>query len=100
MHRTICTRGITLTQDQMDNYRIKTIYNSMGDPQYLNGNTAQQMLDNFIARGEFCLIETSNNGKVYKISLINFEDIWSRNMFALVHFEYYAGFPDLITLYN
>lgn len=99
-HRTICTRGITLTQGQMDNYRIKKIFNSTGDPEYLNDDSAQQMLENFIAQGEYCLVETANNGKVYMISLISFEDIWSRNMFALFHFEYYEGFPDLITLYN
>jgi hypothetical protein len=98
--RTICTRGIKFTQDQMNNYRIRRIFNSVGDPEYLNDDSAQMMLENFIGRGEFCLLEATNDGKLYKISLITFEDIWSRNMFALVNLEYYSGFPDLITLYN
>ena len=100
MHRTICTRGITFTRDQMEVFRIKRIFNSVGDPDYLNDSDAMQMLDNFINRGEFCLLEAANDGKVYKISLLTFEDIWSRNLFALMNFEYYEGFPDLITLYN
>jgi len=98
--RTICTRGVTLSKDQMENFRIKKIFNSFGDPEYLNEAHAEEMLENFNKRGEFCLLETTNDGKVYKISLITFEDIWSRNMFALMNFEYYNGFPDLISLYN
>ena len=98
--RTINTRGITLTNDQMENFRIKKIYNSIGDLAYLNDADAEQMLDNLNERGEFCLLEATNDGKIYKISLLTFEDVWSRNIFALVHFEYYPGSPDLITLYN
>ena len=98
--RTIRTRGITLTQEQMDKFRIKKVYNSVGDPEYLNDNNAYQMLMSFITGGEFCLLETVNDGKLYKISLITFEDIWSRNVFALKNMDYYDGFIDLITLYN
>lgn len=99
-YRTICTRGVTLSKEQMETFRIKRIFNSFGDPDFLNDEKASEMLDNFIRRGEFCLLEASNDGKVYKISLITFEDIWSRNMFALMNFEYYQRFPDLISLYN
>jgi len=98
--RTIKTRGIILSNEQMENFRIRKIYNSVGDPDCLNDDDANQMLFNFIARGEFCLLEATNDGKLYKISLITFEDIWSRNVFALIHKDYYYGFPDLITLYN
>lgn len=98
--RTIGTRGLTLSEDQMQNFRIRKIFNSYGDPEYLNDRHAEEMLDNFNKRGEFCLLEAIDDGKVYKISLITFEDIWSRNVFALMNFEYYNGFPDLISLYN
>lgn len=98
--RTISTRGVTLSKDQMENFRIKKIFNSMGDPEYLNDDDAEQMLENFNKRGEFCLLEAVDEGKVYIISLITFEDIWSRNVFALMNKEYYDGFPDLIMLYN
>lgn len=84
----------------MEIFRIKRIFNSVGDPDFLNDSDAFQMLDDFIFRGEYCLLEAKNDGRLYKISVLTFEDIWSRNVFALMHFKYYEGFPDLITLYN
>jgi len=99
-YRTISTRGVTLTEDQMANYRIKKVYNSFGDPNFINASHAEILLDNFNKAGEFCLLETSNDGKIYIISLLAFEDVWSRNIFAIVHWNYYKGFPDLIPLYN
>jgi hypothetical protein len=99
-HRTIITRGIIFSKEQMENFRIKRIYNSVGDPEYLNDNDADIMLTNSIERGEFCLLEAINDGKLYRISLLVFEDIWSRNVFALYNWPYYEGFPDFLTLYN
>jgi hypothetical protein len=98
--RTIKTRGITLSEEQMENFRIRKIYNSVGDPEFLNDEQAEEMLDSFIKRGEFCLLEAISEEKLYTISLITFEDLWSRNVFALMNWEYYIGFPDLVTLYN
>lgn len=98
--RTIATRKVILSKKQMENFRIKNIFNSIGNPEYLNDSDAEKMLGNFIERGEFCLLEAISEEEIYIISLLTFEDIWSRNMFALMHFEYYDGFPDLITLYN
>lgn len=99
-YRTICTRGVTLSKEQMENFRIRNVFNSFGDPDFLNDDQAEEMLTNFNKRGEFCLLEVTNDGKIYKISLITFEDIWSRNVFALMNFKYYEGFPDLISLCN
>jgi hypothetical protein len=98
--RTIKTRGITLSIEQMENFRIINIFNSVGDPEYLNEADAREMMTINIKRGEFCLLEAANEEKLFVISLIIFEDIWSRNVFALMNWEYYDGFPDLITLYN
>ena len=99
--RKIRTRGVILTKDQMANYRIKKIYNSIGDPEFLNSNEAEKMLLNFNQRGEFCLMEVSTDrNNLYIISIITFEDYWSRNVFALQNLDYYDGFPDLISLYN
>jgi hypothetical protein len=99
--RKIMTRGVILSNDQMENFRIKKIYNSIGDPEFLSMDDAEEMLMNFIKRGEFCLMElASNDNNLAIISLITFFDLWSRNVFALMNFEYYEGFPDLITLYN
>ena len=98
--RRIGTRNITLTPEQMENFRIRKIYNSLGDPDFLNDEQAEEMLDNFIKRGEFCLLEATQIGKVYKITLITFEDIWSRNVYALFNWKYYEMFPDLLTMYN
>lgn len=98
--RTIKTRGIILTQEQMDNFRIRRVFNSIGDPDYLNEDHAEQMLMNHIVNGDFCLLELAEDKKLFIISLITFEDIWSRNVFALKNMDYYNGFPDLITLYN
>ncbi|MBN1183998.1 MAG: hypothetical protein JXB49_17020, partial [Bacteroidales bacterium] len=87
-------------REQMGNFRIKRIYNSFGDPEFMNDDFAREMWLNFNSNGEYCLLEAANNGKVYSISVLTFEDIWSRNMFALMDFELYEGSPDLITLYN
>ena len=116
-HRTIRTRGIILTKEQMDNFRIKKVYNSAGDPEYLNNNDADQMLMNFIARGEFCLLEAINDGK-WDASFIkaNKSDVgfdfenspFGNDNFDIIPFEndfkfnqyftgfiYYTYFPDL-----
>jgi hypothetical protein len=98
--RTIWTRNLTLSKEQMETFRIKKIYNSAGAPDYLNDKDAEEILDKFISNGEFCLVEATNDGKIYKISLLTFQDIWSRNVFALMNMEYYKDFPDLVTLYN
>jgi len=34
--RKIYTMGITLTKSQMENYRIKRVFNRVGNPDYLN----------------------------------------------------------------
>lgn len=98
--RTIRTRGITFTAEQMEMFRIKRVFNSVGDPEYLNYEDANQMLNNQIESGNFCLLEAAQTERLYIISIIVFEDIWSRNVFALKNFDYYEGFPDLISLYN
>jgi hypothetical protein len=98
--RTIGTRGIVLSKEQMENFRIKKILNSVGDSDFLTDEDAELMSRNFNERGEFCLIEATLEKNVYKISLLTFEDIWSRNVFALINKEYYEGCPDLITLNN
>lgn len=99
-HRTIKTRGVIFSKDQMQNFRIKRIYNSVGHSDYMDESDAEKMLDNFIQRGESCLLEVAKTEQLTIFSLITFEDIWSRNVFALMNFDYYEGFPDLISLYN
>lgn len=84
----------------MDNFRIRRIFNSIGDSNFLNCNDAEEMLFNHILRGDYCLLEMAEEGNLYIISIITFEDIWSRNVYALKNIDYYGGFPDLITLYN
>jgi len=98
--RKIYTRGITLTKQQMNDFRIKQIFNSLGNPDFLNEEQAEVLLKNHIANGDFCLLEVAATDKLYIISLLIFEDIWSRNVYALKNMDYYNGFPDLITLYN
>ena len=49
--RTICTRGIILTKVQMQTFRIKNIYNSIGNPDYLNDSDAEKLLVNYNATG-------------------------------------------------
>jgi hypothetical protein len=98
--RKICTRGITLTKQQMETFRIKQIFNSFGDPDFLNAEQAEDLLKNHIANGDFCLLEVASSNTLYIISLITFEDIWSRNVYAIKNMDYYNGFPDLITIYN
>lgn len=99
-YRTIRTRGITLTQDQMNNFRIRRVYNSIEEPEYLNNKSAKQFLMNYAESGQFCLLEVVRSAKRCIISIIIFEDIWSRNLFALKNIDYYLDSYDLITLNN
>lgn len=63
-HRTIRTRGIILSQELMDTFRIRRIYNSIGDSNFLNCNDAEEMIHNHILRGDFCLLEMAEEGKM------------------------------------
>jgi hypothetical protein len=98
--RTIGTRGIVLTEEDMQLYRIKRIHNSVTAIDYADISDPADLLADAVLRGEYCLVEASCDEKVYKTSLILFEDIWSRNLFALRNWNYYEGFSDLLTFYN
>jgi hypothetical protein len=99
--RKIYTMGITLTKSQMENYRIKRVFNTVGNPDYLNIEQAEKNLNKHISNGELCLLEIASTDSLFIISLITFEDIWSRNVFAIKNMNYnYQGFPDLMTIYN
>jgi hypothetical protein len=87
-HGTIKTRGIILAQDQMDNFMKRRINNYIGDPDFLNCYDAEEMLQNHIFRGDFCLLEMAEEWKIYILSVINFEDIWSRNVYSFKNFDY------------
>lgn len=99
--RTIATRGIVLTEPEMERYGLKAIYNSYEyfDP-YMNEIHAENMLEDLIYRGEFCLLETRLEGTLFKVSILTFRDIWSRNLFALSNWKHYRKAPDLETIYN
>ena len=99
-YRKIYTRGVTLTEKQMEDFRIKQIFNSVGDFNVLNEEQAEILMKNHIAKGNFCLLEMAKANTLYIISIIIFEDIWSRNIYAIRNLDYYNGFPDLIILYN
>lgn len=45
--RTLGTRGITLSGQQMKDFLIKGIFNSCGNPDYLNGNDTEIVLRNY-----------------------------------------------------
>lgn len=98
--RTISTRGISLSDNQIETFRIKKVYNSFGDPDYLTDSDAENMLREMEGLGEFCLLESAHDGKLNIYSIITFEDIFSRNVFALMNQEYYHDYPYLDTLKN
>lgn len=98
--RTIGTRGIVLSAEQMNICRIKRIYNSITAIDYADTGYPGILLSEALMQGEYCLVEASGDERVFKTSLILFEDIWSRNVYALANWRYYERFPDLLTLYN
>lgn len=98
--RTISTRGITLSKKQMETFRIKKVYNSFGNPEFFSIENAEKMLEELNCQGEFCLMEAACNSKINIFSIITFEDIFSRNVYALMNSEYYNGYPYLETLKN
>lgn len=98
--RTIGTRVIVLTPEEVNSYRIKRIYNSVTAADYADTSDSADLLSEAVAQGEYCLVEASDDERIFKTSLILFEDIWSSNLFALKNWTYYAGFPDLLTMNN
>ena len=98
--RKICTRGITLSKREIKNFRIKEIFNSITHNDFQDMDQAEIILKNRIENNKFCLVEVAATNKLYFISCITFEDVWSRNLFALRNIKYYDLFPDLLTLYN
>jgi hypothetical protein len=98
--RKICTRGITLSEREFKNLHIKEIFNSITNIDFQDMYQAETILQSHIENGKFCLVEIAAVDNLFFISCITFEDIWSRNVFALKNMDYYHGFPDLITLYN
>ena len=98
--RTIRARETTLTPAEMENFRIKRIFNSFGDRETLDEEEAKNMLDYHISSGESCLLMTLNKGNVFTISIVIFEDDWSRNLFAMKFEDSVFSLNDFLSICN
>lgn len=98
--KTIDTRGITFTDEQMRKQRIKKICNVIterGTDDFKPMDYISSIQDENPGRNIFDAVTSDNNNI---ISLVVFDDIFSRNIFAIRNKDYYGFHPDLITLFN
>lgn len=107
--RTIMARDVILTRGEMEKYRIRGVYNAMGDLRVITGDYIRNFASSVFRAdlGEVAIIETSLKHHELKtpvqvISVLVFADIYSWHMFALKNWGLYssAGNDHLITLLN
>jgi len=96
--RTIKARGVVLSEEQMDHYRIRGIYNAAAEVETVNDHYIQDFA-NSVHRpsyGEIAVVETSLKDTGVRnplqiISVIVFVDIYSWHMFAMKHWKVYGN---------
>jgi len=99
--RTVRTRDIIYSPDQMRIMRLRAVYNAAGDIDYMNREVMESIFKDSIRSGESGLIEIKYKGKrLVLLSILVFEDFWSRNIYALSHWEIYKSFSELLSLQN
>jgi len=99
--RRIATRNIEFTEKEMESIRLRTVYNAWGDSEFMDDDFINRFYLENIRKGEYGLIEKEMNNKgAAIISLLVFEDIWSRNIYALAHWNLYKDKMFLVDLLN
>lgn len=99
--RIVNTHGILYSRDQMENMRLRAIYNASGIPEYLDEDFVNRFYLENIRNGEYGLVEMIsklNNTNI--LSLLVFEDTWSRNVYAIRHWKIYKDKMYLVDLMN
>ena len=88
---TIRARGYTFSDSEMRSYRIKGVYNSMTDPDYLDVGYMECFIRGCYnpSLGEACIsesaIRTTERGVIRILSVIVFHDEPSMEMFCFAH---------------
>lgn len=99
--RTVRTREIEYSPEEMEMMRLKAVYNAAGDFDYMNKEFMEVFLRDSIRPGESGLMEIcKKNERLVLMSILVFEDLWSRNIYALKHWKIYDRLSDLISLKN
>lgn len=107
--RTIKARGVVLTEEQMDHYRIRGIYNAAAEVEVVTAEYVQRFADSVHRPnlGEVAIVETSLKDTNVRnplqiISVIVFVDIYSWHMFAMKHWDIYGegGIGNFLPLAN
>lgn len=98
--RTVKTRDYVFTVEQMQSYRIKGVFNSIGEMESMTSEYIEKFALGVYRPqyGEVGVVETAikefSGGKknpLKIVSVIVFADIWSWNMFAIKHQDIYMG---------
>lgn len=96
--RTIKARDLVLSKDQMVRYRIRGIFNSIGEVEKMNDEYIRDYAMKVYRPeyGEIAVIESGirqfsggKNNPLKVVSIIVFTDVWSWNMFAMKNPEIY-----------
>ncbi|MGC9472522.1 MAG: hypothetical protein ACP5D1_13400 [Bacteroidales bacterium] len=99
--RTVRTRNITYTLREMEAMRLKAVYNSEGEEHLMSVNYLRIFFSECEGEGEWGLLELRKaGGNRVVASILVFEDIWSRNLYALRHWEVYDDTAQVVELLN
>ena len=100
-YRKLSTRNILFSEEQMESLRIFRIYNSFGNPDLITFDFIYTYFENCCGKTRYGLIDVADRGKTMrKVSIIVFDDAWSRNIYALTNWEYSSDSFELLELYN
>ncbi|HDJ32763.1 MAG TPA: hypothetical protein ENF21_01510 [Bacteroidetes bacterium] len=99
--RTVRTRNITYSLSEMEAMRLKAVYNSVGEECLMTVDYLRVFFSECVGEGECGLLELRKEGVSQVVaSILVFEDVWSRNMYALRHWEVYEDTAQVVELLN
>jgi hypothetical protein len=85
----------------MEQMRLNKVYNVVSDPDYFDMTFISNICNDAGKRGKCNLVEIVEKGKkLLKASVLVFEDTWSRNMYALMHWNLYESTGQVTDILN
>jgi len=100
-YRTVRTRNIIYSEEEMYLMRIKGIYNCLCDSECVNIDLLHNLFNSNIDLGDSGLMDFAEKGeRLSIITVIVFYDEYSRNMYSLKHQDLFNSNPELMSFYN
>ena len=101
LFRHLRTRNILYSDREMKLMRLKAVYNSTGDEEMLDLDYLQLFFEECVRDNDWGLMEIQEGpGGTLVASVLVFADIWSRNLYAMRHWEVYDDTGQVTVLLN